>query len=93
MNEALSAGIDQPGAFPSQRFRQQESWGTLDVERGRMELDELKVGDTSTGLEGDGDAVAGGDRGIRRLAKHLSRAAGGNERPCSLDVFHIPSRQ
>ncbi len=46
------------------------------LERGRMKLDELEIGDARAGVVRERDAVAGRDRRIRRLAEDLAGAAG-----------------
>ena len=45
-----------------------------------MELDELEIGDTSARPPRERDAVAGRDRRVRRLAEHLTGAAGRHQR-------------
>ena len=44
-----------------------------------MKLDELEIRDARAGVERERDPVAGRDRGVRGLAKHLTRAAGRQE--------------
>ena len=44
-----------------------------------MELEELHVGDLGAGAIGQGDAVAGGDRGVGADLEELAGAAGGQD--------------
>ena len=80
----VARGVDQPGAFAAQRLGEQEPRRARHAQRRRMELDELEVGDPRAGAIGQRDAVAGGHRGIGRLAEDLSGAARGQQ--------HAPAR-
>ena len=53
-----------------------------------MELDELQVGRAGPGLEAHRNPVAGGNRGIRRLAKHLTGSPGREQRPARHHLRH-----
>ena len=77
---ALAVGVHEPRALAAQRLRQQEPRLPRHVQRRRMKLDELEIGDARAGVVRDRDAVAGRDRRIRRLAEHLPRAAGREQR-------------
>jgi hypothetical protein len=55
-----------------------------------MKLDELHVGDGSTGARRDRDAVARGDHRIRRFAEHLPCAARRNQRAARARVLASP---
>ena len=62
-----------------------------------MELHELHVAQLGPGAPGDGQAVAGGDLGIGRFAKHLAAAAGAENRLLGPDerfaVLGIPDQR
>ena len=79
------ASLTSRAAFAAQRLRQQEPRRARDAEHRRMELHELEVGHARAGLERHRDAVAGGDRRVRRLAKHLAGAAGREQRARGAD--------
>ena len=80
-HEALASFVDQPRAFPAERFGQEESWRAGHAHHRRMELHEFEIRNARAGIRRHRDAVAGGDRWIRRLAKHLAGAAGCQQRP------------
>ena len=61
-HERLARAVDQPRAFAAQRFGNQEPRRAGQVERGRMELHELEIGDARAGVIGERDAVAGRHR-------------------------------
>ena len=58
----FAADVDQPRAFAAQRLGNQEPRRVRPVERGRMKLHELEIGDARAGMVGERDAVAGGHR-------------------------------
>ena len=52
-----------------------------------MKLDELEIGDPRAGVIRQRDAVAGGDRRVRRFAEHLSGAAGREQRGIGAELL------
>ena len=88
LDESLTGLIHQPGAFATECLRQEEPRRPGHVECGRVELDELQVGHAGSGLEAHRNPIAGGDRGIRRLAKYLARAASGQQCPARGHLRH-----
>ena len=62
VHERFAADVDQPRAFAAQRLGDQKSRSIRLLERGRMELHELQIGDARARVVGESDAVAGGDR-------------------------------
>ena len=60
-HEPLAIRIDAAGALAAQRFGQQKSRLPGNVQRGRMKLDELEIGDARAGAIGHRHAVAGRD--------------------------------
>ena len=80
LDEALAGRVDQLPALAAQRFRQQEARRARHAQHRRMELDELEIRHARAGLERHRHAVAGRDRRIGGLAKHLPGAAGGEQR-------------
>ena len=72
--------FDQPRALAAQRLGQQKPRRVWRVERRRMKLHELHVGDARARAIGQRDAVAGRHRRIGRLAEHLPGAAGRQQR-------------
>ena len=68
--------VDEHRAFAAHRLGDQRERVLRRVERGRMELHELHVGQRHAGAMRDREAVAGGDDGIRRVAIDLAAAAG-----------------
>ena len=75
-HERLTSLVDQARPFTAQRFGDQEPRRAREVERRRMKLDELEIRDARAGVVRERDPVAGRDRGVRRLAKHLTGTAG-----------------
>ena len=59
-HEALAAAVDQQRAFATQRLGGERRRVAADIDRGRMELHELGIGDGGAGAGGDGDAFAAG---------------------------------
>ena len=57
-HEALAAPVDEQRAFAAQRLGGERGGVAADIDGGRMELDELRVGDHGAGASGDGDAFA-----------------------------------
>ena len=74
-HERLARGVDQARPLAAQRLRQQEPGLPRHLQRRRMKLDELEIGDGRPGPVRDRDAVAGRDRRVRRLAEDLPGAA------------------
>jgi hypothetical protein len=79
LHEPFPRAVDETRTFPSQRFGQQKAWMSRHVERCRVELDELEIGDACAGEKRHRHTVAGGDGRIGSLAEHLSGAAGRKE--------------
>ncbi len=75
LHEALAAIVAEVGALAAQRLGEQEAGYAGEGEGGGMELVKLHVGEIGAGLEGEGDAVAGGDRGVGGVGVDLPRAA------------------
>ena len=67
-----------PSPRSASEIRKRGAPGTL--QRGRMKLDELQIGDARAGVIRERDAVAGGDAGIGRFAEDLTGAAGRQQR-------------
>ena len=84
MNRLPSAST-QVGALAPQRLADQRLLGARrrrGVERGRVELHELEVGDHGAGPQRQRHPVAGGDRRVRGGRVDLAHAAGGeHDRP------------
>ena len=74
-HERLVIAVDQPRPFPADGFGNEKTRRPFLVERGRMKLDELEIGNAGAGVIRERDAVAGGDRRIGGLAKDLAGAA------------------
>ncbi len=81
LHERLAGLVDQPRALAAQRFRQEKPRRSFDAHHRGMKLDELEIGDARACTRGDGNAVAGGDRRVRRLSKNLTAAACREQRP------------
>ena len=96
-HEARAVGQAQDAAFAAHRLGDQERLGVRVIEAGRMELDELHVGDAAAGAPGHGDAVAGRGVGIGGVEVDLAGAAGGEhgmagaegDHPVAVAVEHI----
>ena len=82
VDEALAVGVAEQRAVAPQRLRQQRPRHRGVVQRGRVELEELEVGDGHPGPERHGDAVAGGHDRVRRDREQLARPAGGEQHVC-----------
>ena len=63
-HEALAAGVDEDGALPAQRLGRERRRVGPDVERGRVELHELGVGDDGAGAGGERERLAARVGGI-----------------------------
>jgi hypothetical protein len=87
----------EQAAFTAHRFTYQEGLGIRVVQAGRMELDELHVGDPAAGTPCHRDAVAGRGVGVGGVQVDLAgaacrqhRVAGGDgDDPAVLYVLHI----
>src|SRR2546430_11833136 len=78
-HERFAAIVDEPGALAAERFRNDESRRPRALERCWMKLDELEIGGARAGVIRERNAVAGGDRRIRRVAKDLPGAPCGEQ--------------
>ena len=76
---ALPARVAQDAAFAAHRLADEERFRLGMEQAGRVELDELHVGDGHARAVGHGHAVAGGDVGIGGVEIDLAAAAGGEE--------------
>ncbi len=89
VDEALAVAVAQQRAVPPQRLGQQRPRHRRVVQRGRVELDELEVGDRHSRPQGHGDAVAGRLGGVGRHGEELPGAPRGDQdvpRPDGLDA-------
>ncbi|OPZ88583.1 MAG: hypothetical protein BWY73_01643 [candidate division TA06 bacterium ADurb.Bin417] len=75
-HESFLAVVDQVGALPSHRFRDQETGRAGDVKNGGVKLNEFKVRQDRPGPVGGRHPVAGGNRRIGGLLVKLADAAG-----------------
>ena len=69
LHEPDAVGVHQERALPAHRLADQRllaAGGLAQPEHGGVELHELEVGDDRTRAQGDGHAVAGGDRRVGR---------------------------
>ena len=90
VDEPLAVGVADQRPVAAQRLRQQRPGHRRVVERGRVELHELDVGDGRAGAEGHGDAVAGRQGGVGRHGEALPGAAGGDDRVAGSDLGRRP---
>ena len=79
-HERIAAIVDEPRALAAERLGDEEAGRARTLERGRMKLDELQIGQARAGVIRERDPVAGGHRRIRRFAEDLSGAARGQQR-------------
>ena len=77
-HEARAVRQAQDAALAAHRFGNQEGLGVRVVEAGRVELNELHVGDAAAGAPGHGDAVAGCRVRIGRVEIDLAGTARGD---------------
>jgi hypothetical protein len=80
LHERLAGRVDQHRALAPDRLADQRllpAGGGAEPERGRVELDELQVGDHRAGPQRQRDAVAGGHGRVRGRGEHLAHPAGG----------------
>ena len=73
VGEAMAAVVEQERAGAAQSLAEEEARA---AQRGRVELDELEIGDPGSRAVGHRDAVADRARGIRRPLPERGRAAG-----------------
>ena len=95
-HETLPGVVDQYRTLPANRFGYQ---GLLPLgqraqphDRG-MELNEFKIGNGSTGTQGERNTVAGGHVGISGLPENLTEPSGGqhhDRRQCSTHTVPTP---
>ena len=57
-HEALARAVDQHRAFAADRLGRERRRIAADVDRGRMELHEFRIGDQRAGARRDGEALA-----------------------------------
>ena len=76
-HEALAASVDEQRAFAAQRLGRERRGVAADIDGGRMELDELRIGDHGAGASGDGDTFAARLARIGGDGVDLAGAAGG----------------
>ena len=79
-HEALAILVDEVRALAAHRFADELPRRACDVQRRRMELDELQIADACARAIRHRDAVTRRCLGVRRLAIHLPRAAAGEDR-------------
>ncbi len=85
--------VAQEGAVATQRLGEERPGHGRVVQRGRVELHELDVGDGHPGPQRHGDAVAGGLDRVRRDGVELAGAAGGEQDVTGADLDRrSPSR-
>ena len=87
-HERAAALVDEASALAADGLGDEVPARPGDVQRGRMELDELQVRQGRPGPVGHGQAVAGGHGGVRRLAIDAPQAAAGQDRPAGPDDKH-----
>ena len=78
--EPLALLVDQPPALAADGLGDQVARGAGDVQRRRVELDELEVAEPGARAERHAETVAGRDLGIGRLAVHAARPSGREDR-------------
>ncbi len=76
VDEALAPGVPQQGPVAAERLGEQRAGHRRMVERGRVELHELDVGDGDTCPQGHGQPVAGGSGRVGGHREELARPAG-----------------
>src|SRR5438094_368666 len=79
LHEHLAVGPTEHRPLAAQRLGHEEGLRLGVIEAGRVELEELHVGDRRAGAVGHGDAVAGGDVGVGGVEVDLARAARAEE--------------
>ncbi len=75
-HESAARPVPQHSAFPTRRLRYQQRWDARQAQGSGMELDELQVHQFGSRVKGEGDAVAGRDVGVGRVAVEPAGAAG-----------------
>ncbi|GIW72245.1 MAG: hypothetical protein KatS3mg102_1787 [Planctomycetota bacterium] len=74
-HEAAALAVHQPPALAPHRLGDQRAASARDIERRRVELDELQVGQHRPGAQGHRHPVAGRLRRVGRLAEQLASTA------------------
>jgi len=77
--EAAAPAVDEPRPFPPQGLRQQEAALPGDVQRGRVELDVLHVGEGGPGPECHREAGPPGAGRVGRVCVQVAEAPGGQD--------------
>ena len=78
-HEGLAFAVAQNGAFATQRLRQEEARGVIQMQSRGMKLDEFDIADPRAGTPRHGDAISGGDVGIGGFFEHAAQTAGGQQ--------------
>ena len=91
LHKALALGVQQKRAFTAQRFGKQETRRTFDVQRRRMELNELQVADVSARAIGQRHAVARGYIRVRGVAEDTAHPAGRQQYGASAYLHQTPA--
>lgn len=87
-HEPRAVGVDQVRALAPDRLGDQRLLALgvgAEEEDGRVELDELQVGDLGPGAQGERHAVAGGDGRVGGGREDLAHAAGGEDHGGGVD--------
>src|SRR4051812_45304760 len=85
-HEALAGGVEQNRAFAAHGLRDQLQRILGGVEGRRMKLNELHIGEPRARAMSNCETIASGDDRIRRVAVHLTAAAGGEHRDVGDDL-------
>src|SRR5206468_13125184 len=85
IHEPFAGGIDQPRSLAAKRLGQEAGGVPWQIERGRVELDELEVGERRPRLPREREPFP--DRGVRSRTPPVdpTRSAGGQHGPVRLD--------
>ena len=92
LHERLAVGPTEHRPLAAQRLGHEEGLRLGVVEAGRVELEELHVGDRRAGAVGHGDAVAGRDVGVGGVEVDLARAARAEEGRARGEAVHLARR-
>ena len=79
LHEALTAIVNEVGAFAAESFREQEARSARQRKGRGVELVELHVSQFGAGLCGECDAVSGGHRGVGGIGIDLARSSSCDE--------------
>ncbi len=85
LHEPLTVGVTEDTALAAQRLSNQECARLRMVERGRVELYKLHVGDGGAGSPGHRQAVTSGDRRIGGVLVDLTASSRGEQCRFRLD--------